>query len=305
MADVFRTANPNEKAVLEEADKSEIIRAIAEAYGMAVPDKALNLITAEANQLLAMEQMKMELISDGAAAKMIEDAIGSAWKWGGEMMSEIPKKFKEYFIELFKAALPSWLYEDDEEEATTTNTNTNKVEPASNPMGTPKQDANQAETNEPNFFYDYMKQAAKWVKPNFDGFVQAVTKKDNSPNPFYELMMQAANGMKPQVEGFIKAVRPKENKKPNPFYELMMQAANGLSPMVEPYKEAIDKQKAKEETKQIDKEKEKQNSIDLKSKQDVVKAMNVLTTAINGSSSTTSQLINKLGNLTVNNTEFQ
>ena len=272
---------------------------------MAVPDKALHLITGEANQLLAMEQMKMDLIANGAAAEMIDNAIGAAWKWGGDLMSEIPKKIKEYFIDLFKGALPSWMLDDEEEEATTTNTKTNKVEPASNPMGTPKQDANQVETNEPNFFYDYMKQAAKWVKPNFDGFVQAVTKKDNSPNPFYELMMQAANGMKPQVDGFIKAVRPKKDNKPNPFYELMMQAANGLSPMVQPYKDAIEANRQKEEAKKLEKEKEKEKSLDLKKNDEVVKAMQILTSALNGNSTATNTLANNLGNLIVNNTEFQ
>lgn len=165
---------------------------------MAVPDKALHLITGEANQLLAMEQMKMDLIADGAAADEIKNAISSAWEWGGDLMSEIPKKFKDYFVDLFKAALPSWML-DDEEETTpnatpngTTNGKTNgtSTDSASSPMGTPKQVAEAA-----NSFYDTISKAAQWIKPNVDGFINAVTKKDNSPNPFYDKLMQVANGL--------------------------------------------------------------------------------------------------------------
>lgn len=163
---------------------------------MAVPDNALHLITGEANQLLAIEQMKMDLIANGAAAEEIKKAISSAWEWGGDLMSEIPKKFKEYFIGLFKAALPSWMLDDEEEETTTTNgtakTNTNgtSTDSASSPMGTPKQVAEVA-----NSFYDTISKAAQWFKPNVDGFINAVTKKDNSPNPFYDKLMQVANGL--------------------------------------------------------------------------------------------------------------
>lgn len=85
----------------------------------------------------------------------------------------------------------------------------------------------------------------------------------------------------------------------------MTQAMNGLSPMVQPYKDAIEANRQKEEAKKQEKEKEKEKSLDLKKNNEVVKAMEILTTAINGNSTATNTLSNKLNNNSENLVIFQ
>lgn len=105
----FQKRIPNEKDILDEAGKAEVISSMAEIERMAVPNAGLQNITGEANHQLSTAEFQTGLIGDGKTAA---DAISKQWDelWNefepvlsslGDMITD---KLKDIFVPDFLAS---------------------------------------------------------------------------------------------------------------------------------------------------------------------------------------------------------
>ena len=98
----FNSRIPNQQAILEEAAKSEVTRAIAEIQNMAVPDEGLHHINDEANNQLSLANLRTGMLGDtktaGEALWGLVGEIGDDLKPAWEELKDY--SLKDYFMNM-------------------------------------------------------------------------------------------------------------------------------------------------------------------------------------------------------------